>query len=124
SAPGGIAFALPRADQSRGELRTKLAEVAFDAAFAANQDMIVIGQAFVRERSAKQLAEAALHAVANDRVADLLGDGYAEALALPAIGPRQQDKAGPRNAQTAVGGKEVSPLAEDLDGGCHLGRNL
>ena len=67
------------------------------------------GKDFAGER-----AEAALHAVADDRVADLLGDGEADAhrrVRVLAVAD-EQDEAGHGRALAAVGGEEVRALAE------------
>ena len=70
--------------------------------------MPMLGQQFAGER-----AEAALHAVADDRVADLLGDGEADAHRRVAVVARadEQDEAGHGRALAAVGGKEIRALA-------------
>src|SRR5690606_5753841 len=49
-------------------------------------------------------------------------DGHPVALAEPAVGVRQQHEAGARDAQPAVGGKEVGAVLEDRDGGKSLAR--
>ena len=69
--------------------------------------------AVVQEHLAQQSAEAALHPVAHDRVADLLGHGDAVALALPVIGPGEQDEAGPRHPQSAIRREKIAALADD-----------
>ncbi|MGZ2411010.1 hypothetical protein ACUXST_000407 [Sphingomonas sp. F9_3S_D5_B_2] len=63
---------------------------------------------------ASEGAEAALHAVADDCAADLLGHGEADAdrrIGVLAI-PYEQDEAGRRRTPAAVGGQEVSPFTE------------
>ena len=62
---------------------------------------------------AGELAEAALHAVADDRIADLLRDGEAEAHRRIAVAARadQQDEAGRRRAQAAIGREEIRAAA-------------
>src|SRR5690606_15478141 len=72
-----IALARHRSRQSDRQLLAQPAEIALDPAFAADQHMVVIGQPALRQRLAQQRAEAALHAVAHNRIADLLGDGDA-----------------------------------------------
>ena len=65
-----------------------------------------------------QLAEAAAHAVADDGVADLPGDGEAEphdGIAVAALAD-QQHEAGRRRALAAVRGQEVRAAAELGDG--------
>ena len=62
---------------------------------------------------AGERAEAALHAVAHDGVADLLGDGEADAhrrIAVRAVAD-EQDEAGHRRAPAAVRGEEIRALA-------------
>ena len=63
-----------------------------------------VGQDFARER-----AEAALHAVADDRAADLLGDGEADALGRIAVAAiaDEQDETRRRRAPAGVGGEEI-----------------
>ena len=58
---------------------------------------------------AGELAEAPLHPVADDGVADLLGDGEAEPHRRIAVAARadEQDEAGRRRAQAAIGREEI-----------------
>ena len=63
---------------------------------------------------AGERAEAPLHAVADDRAADLLGDGEADAhrgVAILAVAD-EQDEAGRGCALAAVGGEEIRALAD------------
>src|SRR5688572_5207973 len=69
--PRRIALAFSRTHERSGEFLAHLGEIALDAAFAADQHMVVVGQALLRQRGAEQLAEAALHPVSDHRVADL-----------------------------------------------------
>jgi len=66
----------------------------------------------IGERLAHERAEAPLHAVANDGVANFLGHGEADAdggVVIRALS-NEQDEAGRRRALAAVGGKEVGAL--------------
>src|SRR5690606_11741233 len=118
--PRRVALAGRGAFEGDGEFLAQLGEVALDPAFAADQDVVVVGQARLGQRRAEKLAEAALHPVADDRVADLLGDGDAVTLAVPAVGVRQKHETGARDTQAPVGGNEIRALAHDLDrGGRH-----
>jgi len=116
-APGWIALPLCRASESDGEFFTQADEITLNTAFPANQDMVVIGQPFAGQCGAQQFPEPALHPIADDRVADLLGYGDAKALAQSAVGPGQQHKTGARHAQAPVGGKKVSAAFNDRDYG-------
>ena len=66
---------------------------------------------------AGELAEAALHPVADDGIADLLRDGEAEAHRGIAVAARadEQDEAGRRRAQAAVRREEVRAAAQLAD---------
>jgi hypothetical protein len=94
------------------KLAAQKREVAFDPAFATDQDMVGIRQAANGQQFAQQGPEATLHAVAHDGVTDALGDGNAEAKSLtgsirPAVRPRKQHEAGACYAQPLVGGQEI-----------------
>jgi hypothetical protein len=69
----------------------------------------MIGQYFAGEG-----AETALHPVADDRVADLLGDREADAHRHFVIAARtdEQDEAGHGRALAAVGGEEIRALGD------------
>ena len=63
---------------------------------------------------AQQLGSAPDHYdMARDGIADLLGHSNAIALALPVIGARKQDEAGPRHSQSAIRREKVAALADD-----------
>ena len=75
--------------------------------------MVGAGDGMVREGVADQSTEAALHAVADDRIADLPGHGETEAdevIVIVAVS-YEQDEAGHRRAPAAIGGEEVGALA-------------
>jgi hypothetical protein len=76
--------------------------------------MIGAGNRVTGEGVADERAEAALHAVAHDGVADLLRHGEADADSGVIIASRsnEQDEAGHGRALAAVGGKEVGALAK------------
>ncbi len=103
----GIALPGGSTGQGHAQFLLQFREIALYPAFPPDQHVIVIGQTASRQCLAQQGAEAALHPVADDSVADLLGDGDAVADALPIIGPGQQDETGPRNAQPAIGREEI-----------------
>src|SRR5690606_13149915 len=81
-----------------------------------DKDMVVPGKAFFRKGRPQQLAKAPFHPVADHGVADLLGNGDAEALAQPIVRPGQQYEPDARVTQAPVGREEVRPLADDGDG--------
>jgi len=91
------------------ELRPQLRDRALDAAGAADQDVVGAGDSGLRKDRLGELAEAALHPVADDGAADLLRDGDAEAdrRILVAARPDQQDEAGRRRTKPAVRGQIV-----------------
>jgi hypothetical protein len=96
------------------ELRAKQSEIALDALRAADHYMIGAGNTFRRHDLAGEFAEAAFHAVADDRAADLFGDGEADAhrgVRILAVADEKQE-AGCGNARAAVGGDEVSALPD------------
>ena len=64
---------------------------------------------------ASKFTEAALHAIANDGIADLLADRIANPLQRIAVFPvtDEQDKARRRRAPTGVPSEEVRAFAED-----------
>ena len=76
--------------------------------------MIGAGQASRGDQFTGQCAEAPLHPVADDRAADLLGDGEADAhrgVRILAVADEEQE-AGCGNALAAVGGDEIRALGE------------
>lgn len=77
--------------------------------------MIRPGMAARRKNLARKLTEAALHAIADDRIADLLADGEPDALDVVAVLPiaHEQDKARRRRAPSGVRSEEIRAFAED-----------
>ncbi|GAC1579661.1 MAG: hypothetical protein NVS3B5_12900 [Sphingomicrobium sp.] len=76
----------------------------------------MVGAAYSERRKmcAGKRAETALHAVAHDRVADLLGDRVADANRRIAIAARTdlKDETGHGKALSAVGGEEIRALGK------------
>jgi hypothetical protein len=83
------------------------------AAFPADQDVIGISHAMRRQKVAQQFAEAPLHAVADDGIADSFGHGDAVAQTRAAVGPGEQNEAGAGDAKAAVGGEKVRAARQD-----------
>ena len=79
--------------------------------------MVGAGDAALGQDRAGELAQAPLHPVADDRVADLLRDGEAEADRRIAVAARadEQDEAGRRRAQAAVRGEKVRAARQLAD---------
>jgi hypothetical protein len=104
--------------QSLGEILPKLGIRPLDSAGAADQDMVGAGNARFGQNRAGEFAEAPLHPVADDGIADLLRDGEAEAHGGIAIAarPDEEDEAGGRRAQRAIGREEfrAAPKLFDL----------
>ena len=91
-------------------------ELAFDAAGAADHDMVGAHMAGYRHQLAGERAEAPLHAIADDGLADLLADGEADALqwiAVLAIAD-EKDEARRRRAPSGVRSEEVRALSKDV----------
>src|SRR5688572_6318529 len=99
--------------ESAAELVGQRRIIALDSAGAANQDMIGAGYALLRQDRAGEGAEAAFHAVADDRSADLLGDGETDALGGIGVSAvaNQQDKARHGCATACIGREKVGALA-------------
>jgi len=112
--PNGFGLQLA---QSLMEIPHKLGERALHAAGAADQDVVGAGHAGFGKDRTGELAEAPLHPVADDGVADLLRDGEAEADGGIAVAARahQQDEAGGRRAQCAVGREEFRAAPKLFD---------
>ena len=91
------------------EFLAKREIIAFDSAGAADQDMVGAGKTALGQQFPGERAQAALHAVADDRAANLLGHGIADADRGIAIVARthQQDKAGHRRASSGIRGEKV-----------------
>lgn len=74
--------------------------------------MVGAGDSVCRQKLAGERAKAPLHAVADDRIADLPGDGEADPDQVVAVAARAdlEDEAGGRDAPAAVRGEEVGAL--------------
>jgi hypothetical protein len=75
--------------------------------------MVGAAEAFRRDHFAGEGAQAALHPVADDRAADLLGDrdAIADRAFGRGVGNDEQDEAGPGDPQAAVGVQKIAALA-------------
>lgn len=80
----------------------------------------MIGEPRPGQRRTQQFAKAPLHAVADYRIADLLGDGDPEALPQPAVRMGKQHEARPRDTDAAIRREEIGPLADDGQGIVHV----
>src|SRR5690606_13066904 len=109
----GIALALVGAAERGEKLVAQQREVALDAALAADQHVVGVSHAVYGQEVAQQRAEATLHAVAHDRIADPLGDGDAIAQSRAAIGAGEQHEAGTGYAKAAIGGEKVRSPRQD-----------
>jgi hypothetical protein len=89
-------------------------EIALDSGRAADHHMVGAGETLCGKNLAGKRAEAALHAVADDGVADLLGHGEADALRRVGIGAitDEQDESGRGRALSSVRGEEVCAFGE------------
>ncbi len=105
--------------QSPFELFGELVIGPLDAALAADQDMVGAGDPRLRKDRPGERAQAALHPVADHRIADLLRNGEAEAEGGIAVAARADEKheTGHGRAQTAVRGQEVRAAVQLADGG-------
>ena len=94
----------------------QFAEGAFDAAGAADHDVIGPGMTACRDDFPRKLAKAALHAVAHDRAADLLADGEPDALERIAVFTvaDEKDKTRRRRAPSGVRSEKIRALSEDI----------
>jgi hypothetical protein len=91
------------------------AEFAIDSVRPSDHDMIGADVPGRGNDLAGEFAEAALHAITNDRSADLLADGKAHALlriAVLAI-TDEKDESRRRGAPTGVRSEKILALAED-----------
>lgn len=113
AAAGRIALALGGAGQGGSQFFAQQAEIPLYPAFSADQDMIMIRQSGRWQHFPQQRTKAALHAVADHRIADLLGNGDAIALALAVIRARQKHETGACYAQAPVGSQKISPPRKD-----------
>src|SRR3569833_4362171 len=91
------------------QFQAEQAEVALDAPRAADHHMVAAEKALGRHDFARERAEAPLHAVADDRSADLLCAGATDAhrgIALPAVAD-QQDESGRGRAPAGDRSEEI-----------------
>ena len=77
--------------------------------------MICTDNSVVRQQLAGEATKPPLHPVADDRIADLLGDGEADAKRriLIATIANLEDETGHRESPAAVGSKEIGTLAKN-----------
>jgi len=75
----------------------------------------MIGKPLARQGRAQQFPKTPLHPVADDGVADLLGDGDPVSLAKAIVRPRKQHETGARNALAPVRGKEIGAASNHRD---------
>ncbi len=97
------------------EIAPKVAEVALDAAAAADHDVVGAGIALAWKDLAGECAESPLHAVAHDCPADLLADREADAakrIAVVTIAD-EEHKAGCRRTPSGVRSEEIRAFAKD-----------
>ena len=97
------------------QLAPKQAEIALDSARAADHDMVRAGDPAGRDELAGKRPETPLHAVADHRSADFLGDRESDphrgvAVAAPMD---EEDEARGRDPLAAVGGEEIAALAKN-----------
>jgi hypothetical protein len=105
---------LPKLVQGAQKLRAHQAEVALDAPGAADHHMVGARLSLGRNDLAGERAKAPLHAVADDRSADLLGYSEADAhrrIRILTIAD-EKDKAGRGRAPAGVRGKEIGALLD------------
>ncbi len=115
SPPGSAAGrSFAQAIQRSRKVVAKHGELAFHALGAADHHMIGASEPLGGHDVAGEGAHPALEAVADDRAADLLGDGEADALARVRIlaVADEQDETGSRDTTAAVRGKEVGALLD------------
>lgn len=114
-----LAICCPR--ERNGQFMAQSGKITLNPAFPANQYMVSTRDAGHRQSITQQRAEAALHAIANNRVADLLCDSYAKAqISLDSrnsVAIHQQHKSGPCDPDSAVGGNKVRPFPNSGDSG-------
>jgi hypothetical protein len=96
------------------QVLTQMSEVALDPRLPPDHHVVGTGEALYWNDFARQLAEAALHSVADDRAADLASDCEPNAhrrIAILALA-NEQDEAGSGRAHAAVGGDEIRAFAD------------
>src|SRR6185369_16115723 len=97
-----------------GEFDPEQPEIAFDALVAADHHMVGAGETPGRNDLAGERPEAPLHAVADDRSADLFRYREADAhrrVRILAVAD-EQDEAGSGHAPAGVGSEEVRALPD------------
>jgi hypothetical protein len=89
-------------------------KIALDSGRAADHHMVGARDALPREDFAGESAEAALHAVADDGVADFLGNGETDAFGGITIGAitDEQHESGRRRALSSVRGEKIGPFGK------------
>lgn len=112
-----IALAGGGAGKRGFEFLAEHGEIAFDAVLAPDQHVVCPGNALQWQDFPGERAQAALHAIAGDGIADALGDGDTEA--QRAIGARervdQKHETGPCDPGSVVRGEEIGALRNDAD---------
>ena len=111
----GIALARSRTLQCFGQFALHRRKIALNPARTPDQDMVGIGETMLRQHRTQHFAKAPLHPVAHHGIADLFSDGDTIARALIRVGPRLQDKAGPRIAQAFIGSQKIAAFGEDFE---------
>jgi hypothetical protein len=93
----------------------KHGEIALDAARAADQHMVSAGKAASREQFARQSTKPPLHPVTDNRTADLLRDGKADALGGVAVGTiaDEQHESRARRAPAGVRREEIRAFTKN-----------
>jgi hypothetical protein len=81
---------------------------------SADHHMVGARKTVIRKDFAGEGAEAALDAVADDRIPDLLGDGEADALRFVTIGAiaDEQDEARGRRSPASIGSEEIGAFSK------------
>jgi len=103
--------------QGPGEIPDKFGIGPFDAAGAADQDMVGPGNSGIGEDMTGEFTETPLHPVAHDRIAHLLRNCEAEPHGgiVVAAWADEQDEAGRRRTQGAIGREEFRATPELVD---------
>lgn len=76
--------------------------------------MVVIGKAVFGKRAPQEFAKTPLHPVADNRIANLLGNGDPVSYALAPVGPGQQNESRLRISQALIGGQKIRALRKNL----------
>ena len=98
--------------ESAFKLRREAGEISLDPPGSTDQDMVGAGNSMFRQGIASERAKSALHPIANDCIADLLGDREANAHGWIVILTRTNKQNESRHgcALAAIGGKEIRAL--------------